>query len=181
MAKITVPVVVKSWELIKNALDRVRASIEFTDEMSPDFRQGFMSCFDMFRMVLDDMEGEQKELVNHPAHYNAPGRKECIDEMVDIWGHEQTAIWCEMTDYKYEYRAGTKEGEPDERDMAKRQWYLDKAVKLRAEACDAKAGAANLADQVCMQDFDTSANTAATNAFGRAFEKGVEPELRTGF
>lgn len=76
---------------------------------------------------------ECKELVNHPAHYNAPGRKECIEEMIDKWGREQTAIWCEMTAYKYDYRAGTKEGEPDERDMAKRQWYLDKAVELHAE------------------------------------------------
>ena len=76
------------------------------------------------------------ELVDHPAHYNAPGRKECIEEMIDIWGAENTALWCEMTAYKYDYRAGTKDGEPDERDMAKRQWYLDKSVELRAEACE---------------------------------------------
>ena len=77
-----------------------------------------------------------KEMVNHPAHYNAPGRKECIEEMVDIWGAEQTAVWCEMTAYKYEYRAGTKDGNSKEQDLAKRQWYLDKAKELRTTTHD---------------------------------------------
>lgn len=77
-----------------------------------------------------------KEMVNHPAHYNAPGRKECIEEMVDIWGAEQTAMWCEMTAYKYEYRAGTKDGNSKEQDLAKRQWYLDKAKELRTTKHD---------------------------------------------
>ena len=77
-----------------------------------------------------------KEQVNHPAHYNAPGRKECIEEMVDMWGAEQTAIWCEMTAYKYQYRAGTKDGNSEEQDLAKRQWYLDKAKELRAMPCE---------------------------------------------
>lgn len=26
------------------------------------------------------------EMVNHPSHYNLPDRKECIDEMIDIYG-----------------------------------------------------------------------------------------------
>lgn len=33
---------------------------------------------------------KNKEQVNHPAHYNIPGRKECIDEMIDNWGKEAT-------------------------------------------------------------------------------------------
>ena len=70
------------------------------------------------------------EMVNHPAHYNAPGRKECIEEMIDKWGEGAVAMWCEMTAYKYEYRAGTKEGESAERDNAKREWYLNKAKEL---------------------------------------------------
>ena len=32
------------------------------------------------------------ETVNHPAHYNIPGRKECIDEMLDLTGEEFIAI-----------------------------------------------------------------------------------------
>lgn len=72
------------------------------------------------------------EMVNHPAHYNIPGRKECIEEMIDKWGSELTAIWCEMTAYKYEYRAGLKDGNSKEQDMAKRDWYLCKAMEIRA-------------------------------------------------
>ena len=96
-------------------------------------------CFDgNANKLLEDiinfepwMKKKKVELVNHPAHYNTPGRKECIEEMVDKWGAEQTAKWCEMTAYKYEYRAGEKGGNPKEQDMKKRQWYLDKAKELR--------------------------------------------------
>ena len=28
------------------------------------------------------------DTVNHPAHYNIPGRKECIEEMIDRFGVE---------------------------------------------------------------------------------------------
>lgn len=95
---------------------------------------------------LEYVGSVSSELVNHPAHYNAPGRKECIEEMIDIWGEEQTAIWCEMTAYKYDYRAGTKEGEPDERDMSKRRWYLNKAKELRAEPHENRPVAASDAE-----------------------------------
>ena len=74
----------------------------------------------------------KEEQVNHPAHYNIPGRKECIEEMIDKWGLELTAIWCEMTAYKYEYRAGLKAGNSKEQDTAKRDWYLHKAMEIRA-------------------------------------------------
>lgn len=77
-------------------------------------------------------KSKKKEQVNHPAHYNIPGRKECIEEMIDKWGSELTAIWCEMTAYKYEYRAGLKDGNSKEQDTAKRDWYLHKAMEIRA-------------------------------------------------
>lgn len=28
------------------------------------------------------------DMVNHPTHYNIPGRKECIEEMIDRFGVE---------------------------------------------------------------------------------------------
>lgn len=101
------------------------------------------------------------EHVNHPAHYNAPGRKECIEEMVDEWGAEQTAIWCEMTAYKYEYRAGTKEGSSTEQDLAKRQWYLDKAKELRTTKHDNAAECVgNPAAMQMAMDINIAAPTA---------------------
>ena len=37
-----------------------------------------------------------------------------------------------MTAYKYEYRAGLKDGNSKEQDMAKRDWYLHKANEIRS-------------------------------------------------
>lgn len=81
--------------------------------------------------VYVDGYGTVKEAVNHPSHYNIEGRKECIDEMIDIWGAENTALWCEMTAYKYQYRKGEKDGNPINQELVKIQWYLSKAAELR--------------------------------------------------
>lgn len=71
------------------------------------------------------------DMVNHPSHYNLPDRKECIDEMIDIYGLKDVAKWCEITAYKYEYRAGHK-GSVIE-DMSKAAWYTIKASELRSK------------------------------------------------
>lgn len=70
------------------------------------------------------------EMVNHPSHYNLPDRKECIDEMIDIYGLKDAAKWCEITAYKYEYRAGHKGSVAE--DMSKAEWYMDKARELKS-------------------------------------------------
>ena len=33
------------------------------------------------------------DMVNHPSHYNLPDRKECIDEMIDIYGLTNLRMW----------------------------------------------------------------------------------------
>lgn len=71
------------------------------------------------------------EMVNHPSHYNLPDRKECIDEMIDIYGLKDVAKWCEITAYKYKYRAGHK-GSVTE-DMSKAAWYTVKACELKSK------------------------------------------------
>lgn len=133
---------------------------------------------------LEYVGNVSSELVNHPAHYNAPGRKECIEEMIDIWGREQTAIWCEMTAYKYDYRAGTKEGEPDERDMAKRKWYLDKAKELRTEPHENRPVAASAAMEVAMPAAAPIAAPtlaeAAKQAIANDIEKALHGDLYAG-
>lgn len=70
------------------------------------------------------------DMVNHPSHYNLPDRKECIDEMIDIYGLKDVAKWCEITAYKYKYRAGHKG--PAVEDMGKAAWYMDKAHELKS-------------------------------------------------
>ena len=74
-------------------------------------------------------KGPEKELVNHPDHYNITGRKECIEEMVDIWGPQAVALWCEMTAYKYSYRVGHKD--PEDLERRKIKWYMDKCQEIR--------------------------------------------------
>ena len=71
------------------------------------------------------------DMVNHPSHYNLPNRKECIDEMIDIYGLKDVAKWCEITAYKYKYRAGHKG--PVVEDMSKATWYTIKARELKSK------------------------------------------------
>ena len=71
------------------------------------------------------------EMVNHPSHYNLPNRKACIDEMIDIYGLKDVAKWCEITAYKYKYRAGHKGSVVE--DMSKAAWYIDKARELKSK------------------------------------------------
>ena len=61
-----------------------------------------------------------KDNVNHPSHYNIPGRKECIVEMLDIFGVDKVKIFCELNAYKYRYRYTQKGGDED---LRKAIWY----------------------------------------------------------
>lgn len=72
------------------------------------------------------------EMVNNPKHYNNYS-VECIDMMQRIWGAEATALWCEMTAFKYRMRLGLKPDNPIEQDLEKEAWYLAKAKELRKE------------------------------------------------
>lgn len=123
----------------------------------------------------------KKEQVNHPAHYNIPGRKECIEEMIDRWGSEFTAVWCEMTAYKYEYRAGLKDGNSKEQDMAKRDWYLHRAIEIRATPQMTVPVAADVGTAVSMpMAADITASTdagATTQAIAEQFTEGLHEGL----
>lgn len=70
------------------------------------------------------------EQVNHPAHYQKNGR-ECIDVMIEKFGTEAVINFCECNQFKYEWRAGMKEGNSAEQDLAKAEWYKNKAKELR--------------------------------------------------
>ena len=69
------------------------------------------------------------EKVNHPAHYNKPGRKECIVEMLEIFGIEKVLAFCELNAYKYIYRSDMKGGQEDK---DKALWYVQKQNELAA-------------------------------------------------
>lgn len=76
------------------------------------------------------MEEMNKELVYNPQHYNRKGRKECWDEMKEIFGADAVAIFDVLSAYKYHYRAGVKVGNPKEQDLAKIGNYMNHAKSL---------------------------------------------------
>ena len=65
--------------------------------------------------------------INHPKHYNQYP-VEVIDMMVRIWGEEATRTFCILNAFKYRMRVGHKDD--TQADLAKEQWYLDKAEEL---------------------------------------------------
>lgn len=76
------------------------------------------------------MEEINNELVYNPQHYNRKGRKECWDEMKDIFGADAVAIFDVLSAYKYHYRAGVKLGNSKAQDLAKIDNYMNHAKGL---------------------------------------------------
>ncbi len=68
--------------------------------------------------------------VHHPDHYNSPERKECWDEMVEIFGVEAVIVFDCLNAYKYFYRAGKKANNPESQDIAKLINYCEHAKML---------------------------------------------------
>ena len=95
------------------------------------FVDGFIDAW----MPLPEPYSEEKQAgllsdVNHPSHYNLPGRKECIVEMLETFGVQKTKAFCELNAYKYRYRAGWKGDK--EKDLAKADWYENYGTNLDA-------------------------------------------------
>jgi hypothetical protein len=63
--------------------------------------------------------GERHDNVHSPKHYNAPGRKECIEEMLELFGKEKVITFCELNSFKYRYRHVMKNGQED---LDKARW-----------------------------------------------------------
>lgn len=85
--------------------------------------------------LIDDIAGEllksehdgsehiepHEAAIDHPAHYQ--GDYECIDLMREIYGDEAVRHFCICNAYKYRFRAGAKQGETAQSDIAKAEWY----------------------------------------------------------
>lgn len=73
-----------------------------------------------------------KEMVNHPIHYQGlevnGTNVECIEAMEGLKGWYNTAIFCELNAFKYNWRVGEKDMIPQE--LGKIAWYGDKAKEL---------------------------------------------------
>ena len=73
---------------------------------------------------------EQKEMVNHPEHYNI-GDIECIDAMLSAFGYNETLSFCKLNAFKYIWRANLK---GQRKDIEKATWYLQKFLEI--ETCE---------------------------------------------
>lgn len=69
------------------------------------------------------------EQVNHPAHYQRGG-KECIEVMEEEFGPNPVYWFCRLNAFKYNWRAGFKDDNSKEQDLAKAKWYTNYADKL---------------------------------------------------
>lgn len=78
------------------------------------------------------IENPSKEMVNHPLHYQGlevnGTNVECIEAMEGLKGWYNTAIFCELNAFKYNWRVGEKDMIPQE--LGKIAWYGNKAKEL---------------------------------------------------
>lgn len=70
----------------------------------------------------------EDDSVNHPRHYANSCSLECFDVMRTVFGDEYTAAGCLFNTFKYLWRYKHK-GHPEE-DLAKANWYFDRAEDL---------------------------------------------------
>lgn len=77
--------------------------------------------------LLNRGEKAEKEMVNHPDHYNVNGM-ECIDVMEKLFGTDWTYHFCVLNAFKYQFRFNNK-GKAQE-DLRKAAWYNTKAAEL---------------------------------------------------
>lgn len=75
---------------------------------------------------------KQIDKVNHPAHYQKNG-KECIEVMEEQFGPKAVYWFCILNAFKYQWRAGAKEGNSYQQDLAKAKWYDEYAKKICAK------------------------------------------------
>lgn len=66
--------------------------------------------------------------INHPDYYQ--GKHECISVMRAMFGDEAVKAFCRCNAFKYRFRAGKKDGESKEKDLAKAEWYEDYLMNM---------------------------------------------------
>lgn len=97
------------------------------------------------------MSAHNTENVNHPSHYKQEGETECIEAMRLMLGDDVVVGFCKGSAFKYRWRAGKKEGNPYEQDVAKTEWYLqylrDMIAEYENRAVKAKIGFASMSPE----------------------------------
>ena len=78
-------------------------------------------------MDVVNVEDLQKDMVNHPAHYEGQTSMECIEAMQISFGKKAVVDFCMCNAFKYLWRHKHKNGMED---LQKAQWYLSRADEL---------------------------------------------------
>ena len=132
-------------EKIKESLQAIKSAITLTIEQNSEKPFSLFFVLDKLKAIEKEVielekiqnytkasttstkEDLQKEMVNHPSHYKN-GNIECIEAMIDVFGKDKVAAFCELNAFKYQWRANSKG--TDIQDKRKAVWYLNKYIKL---------------------------------------------------
>lgn len=133
----------KKW---KKILDNLANFISSEAEISSKDRYFYLTQLDFLQQEITELEkvtnytkaaekdkvNPISEMVNHPLHYQGlevnGTNVECIEAMEGLKGWYNTAIFCELNAFKYNWRVGEKDMIPQE--LGKIAWYGDKAKEL---------------------------------------------------
>jgi hypothetical protein len=77
-------------------------------------------------IVLNGIEDDEHDNVNHPNHYQSDNGIECIDAIRAALGHDGFIAYCRGNTIKYNWRSDSK-GKHSE-DLKKGAWYSNKAA-----------------------------------------------------
>lgn len=86
---------------------------------------------DLFRDGVAIAKAPEKEMIDHPAHYNQ-FKRETIEEMRLLFGDEAVIGFCKCSAWKYVRRADFK-GKKTE-DLKKAEKYMDFIVEIQSES-----------------------------------------------
>lgn len=132
-------------EKIKKSIQKIKSAITSSIEQSSEKSFSLFFVLDKLKVIEEEVtelekiqnytkasttstkEDLQKEMVNHPSHYKN-GNIECIEAMIDVFGKDKVASFCELNAFKYQWRANNKG--TDIQDKKKAVWYLNKYIKL---------------------------------------------------
>lgn len=132
-------------EKIKKSIQKIKSAITSSIEQSSEKSFSLFFVLDKLKVIEEEVtelekiqnytkasttstkEDLQKEMVNHPSHYKN-GNIECIEAMIDVFGKDKVAAFCELNAFKYQWRANNKG--TDIQDKKKAVWYLNKYIKL---------------------------------------------------
>jgi hypothetical protein len=78
-------------------------------------------------IVLNGIEDDEHDNVNHPDHYQSDNGIECIDAIRAALGHDGFIAYCRGNTIKYNWRSGSKSSHSE--DLKKGAWYSNRAAE----------------------------------------------------